>query len=110
MVEKVVIEVSGKENLDSTIDSVEKLGAVDKKNAEQFKKSNSEFQKQQKATQDSLKKTGGVAASVGENIKNQFAGLGATIAGAFAVQAVIQFGKDSIKSFFRSRKGRKNFI
>jgi len=43
MVEKVVIEVSGQAQLQSTIDQLVKVGAVDAKNAEQFKKNNQQF-------------------------------------------------------------------
>ena len=100
MVEKVVIEVSGTTDVDKTIDQLEKIGKVDKQNADQFKKSNAEFQKGLKESQTTTEK-------VTANIKNQFASLGASIAGAFAVQSVINFGKAALNSFMEAERGER---
>jgi len=100
MVEKVVIEVSGTTDVDKTIDQLEKIGKVDKQNAEQFKKSNADFQKGLKESQTTTEK-------ITANIKNQFASLGASIAGAFAVQSVINFGKAALNSFMEAERGER---
>lgn len=96
MVEKVVIEVSGKENLDSTIDSVEKLGKVDAANAAQFKKNNEEFKKELSGTSKAINSTV-------ESLKS----LVPVISAAFAVQSVIAFGKASLNAFIEAERGEK---
>ena len=96
MVEKVVIEVSGKENLDSTIDSVEKLGKVDAANAAQFKKNNAEFKKELSGTSKAINSTV-------ESLKT----LVPVISAAFAVQSVIAFGKASLNAFIEAERGEK---
>jgi len=55
MVEKVVIEVTGTDNLQPTINDLEKLGKVDAANAAQFKKTNAEFKKGAAETVTSVK-------------------------------------------------------
>lgn len=143
-IDKIIIEVTGNtQGVKPVIDDLERLGLVDKKNAEQFRKSNAQF------TADSQKKIDkilqlqksidqiGYALSKAQNpaqvkalnvalaeqnkrlieatnsakkletttnslgkagsfIKGQFATLGATIAGAFAVTQLVAFGKEAV--------------
>jgi len=96
MVEKVVIEVIGKDNLDATIKDVEKLGAADAANAAQFKKTNAEFKKELSGTQK-------VVNSTVESLKS----LVPVISAAFAVQSVIAFGKASLSAFIEAERGEK---
>jgi hypothetical protein len=81
-VEKIEILVSGKAELKSTIDQLEKMGKVDASNATQFKKNNQEAQKQVKETNKGL---GTMSAGL--------QGIGTAIAGAFTLTALINFGK-----------------
>lgn len=64
-VEQVVIVVKGDDKqLDSTLQKLERLGVIDKKNATQFKKTSEDFRKDQKKTQNSLEKTGASLAKI----------------------------------------------
>lgn len=52
-VDKIIIEVTGDpKGVQSTIDQLEKVGKVDKKNADQFKQHAAEHQKQSKDSFD----------------------------------------------------------
>ena len=95
-VEKIVIEVSGKDDLSSTIKDVEKLGAADAANAAIFKKTNAEFQA-------GLKNTNKAVNSTVESLKS----LVPAISAAFAVQAVVAFGKASLNAFIEAERGEK---
>ena len=95
-VEKIVIEVSGKDDLNSTIKDVEKLGAADAANAAIFKKTNQEFQA-------GLKNTNKAVNSTVESLKS----LVPAISAAFAVQAVVAFGKASLNAFIEAERGEK---
>jgi hypothetical protein len=95
-VEKIVIEVSGKDDLSSTIKDVEKLGAADAANAAIFKKTNQEFQA-------GLKNTNKAVNSTVESLKS----LVPAISAAFAVQSVIAFGKASLNAFIEAERGEK---
>ena len=95
-VEKIVIEVSGKDDLSSTIKDVEKLGAADAANAAIFKKTNQEFQA-------GLKNTNKAVNSTVESLKS----LVPAISAAFAVQAVVAFGKASLNAFIEAERGEK---
>lgn len=95
-VEKIVIEVSGKDDLTSTIKDVEKLGAADAANAATFKKTNQEFQA-------GLKNTNKAVNSTVESLKS----LVPAISAAFAVQAVVAFGKASLNAFIEAERGEK---
>lgn len=96
MVEKVVIEVTGTDNLQPTINDLEKLGKVDAANAAQFKKTNAEFKK-------------GAAESVTSirGITDSLKSLVPAISAAFAVQAVVAFGKASLNAFIEAERGEK---
>ena len=145
-VEKIVIEVSGKDDLNSTIKDVEKLGAADAANAAIFKKTNEEYKRAsierekriKEETQDlnELRQAKKKAFSVedidaynnriretekrietlkdktgkaGSFMKNQFAAVGATIAGAFAVTQLISFGKEAINLAAKGEGIRRAF-
>lgn len=88
-VEKVVIQVKGDtKQLDPTIAKLEKLGKVDKKNAQQFQKSSKELQAQ-------TKKTGGAL----DVLKVQALALGAALIGAFAIKQVVGNAINILKDF-----------
>lgn len=95
-VEKIVIEVSGKDDLSSSIKDVEKLGAADAANAAIFKKTNQEFQA-------GLKNTNKAVNSTVESLKS----LVPAISAAFAVQSVVAFGKASLNAFIEAERGEK---
>lgn len=93
-IERIVIEVSGDPTkLDSTIAQLEKLGKVDKTNAEQFKKNND-------AHKTALKETGGVA----DRLADQFKELGNRILLAFSVDKIIEFGEAAVEAFVEAEK------
>lgn len=96
MVEKVVIEVTGTDNLQPTINDLEKLGKVDAANAAQFKKTNAEFKKGAAETVTSVK-------GITDSLKT----LVPAISAAFAVQAVVAFGKASLNAFIEAERGEK---
>lgn len=96
MVEKVVIEVTGTDNLQPTINDLEKLGKVDAANAAQFKKTNAEFRKGAAETVTSVK-------GITDSLKT----LVPAISAAFAVQAVVAFGKASLDAFIQAERGEK---
>lgn len=87
-VERVIIEIVGDtKQINSTITQLEKLGKVDKANAETFKKTNEEAQKGIKATGNSI---GGLESQL-NNLKGQ-------IIGAFAIGSLVAFGKEAIQT------------
>lgn len=98
-VEKIVIEVSGKDDLNSTIKDVEKLGAADKANAAQFKKTNAEFQA-------GLKNTNKAVSATVDGLK----GLVPVVTAAFAVEKVVAFGKESVLAFLKSEDAGKRLL
>ncbi len=80
--EKVVIEITGDtKQIDKTIDQLEKIGKVDRKNAASFKKTSKE---QGKAL---------------DFVKGKALALGATLLGAFAIQAVVGGAIKILKEF-----------
>ncbi len=86
--EKVIIEVKGDVKLDPTIAKLQKIGKVDKNNAQQFKKSSKEFQ-------DSTKKSGSLMKGLGK----QALVLGTALVGAFAIKQVVGNAINIIKDF-----------
>lgn len=96
-IDKIIIEVTGDaKGVDKTIDQLEKVGTVDKQNAEQFKKSNAQFQK---GINDSSK-------AVNKHVES-LKGLVPAVTAAFAVQSVIAFGKASLNAFIEAERGEK---
>lgn len=84
--ERIVIEIVGDTTkIQSTIDQLQKLGQVDNQNAKTFQANN-------KKTNQALNQT---SKDVGF-LNNQIQNLGNTIAGAFAVGALVQFGKQAV--------------
>lgn len=87
-VERVIIEIVGDtKQINSTITQLEKLGKVDKANAETFKKTNEAARNEINKTKSSL---GG--------LDNAFNDLKSQIVGAFAVGSLIAFGKEAIQT------------
>lgn len=85
--ERIVIEIVGDTTkLQSTIDQLQKLGQVDNQNAKTFQSNN-------KKTNQAINQTTKDVGYLNQSIQN----LGATIAGAFAVGALVQFGSESLK-------------
>ena len=80
--ETVVIKITGdSKDLNKTIDQLEKVGKVDRQNAESFKKTS----KQMGSGFDGLKK--------------KAMALGATMLGAFAIQQVVSSAINTLKNF-----------
>lgn len=92
--DKIVIEIdTNSKDLKTTAEQLASLGVIDKKNAEQFKKSNAEHQKALKETE----------AEAGK-LEGQFKDLGNKIVAAFAVEQIIAFGAESVKAFASAEK------
>lgn len=130
-VDKVVIQVEGDAKpIEKTIVALERLGKVDAANAkqfettnqnwaQQFKKRDKEYQAGQdnnaKATEKAGKevdKTTDKIVNQGKSasfLKNQFASIGATIAGAFAVTQLISFGKEAVNLAAKGEGIRRAF-
>lgn len=92
---RIVISGDAKE-LKPTIDQLEKIGKVDKQNADQFKKHHEEH-----------KKRLGESTNIAKQVKEHFNELATTIGAAFAVEKVIEFGAESIKAFEEAQKAAK---
>lgn len=87
--EKIVVEIGGKSTeLDGTIAQLERLGIVDKKNAEQFKKSSREHQEGLKATGNEI-----------DRIDHKMQLVAERIVAVFAVDRIMEFGAEAIKAF-----------
>lgn len=96
-IDKIVVEVTGDaKGVKPVIDGLEDLNKVSKENATQFRKTNAEFQK-----------------GVGESTKavnkhvESLKSLVPAVSAAFAVQAVIDFGKASLNAFIEAERGEK---
>jgi hypothetical protein len=84
--ERIVIDItSDPSKLQATIDQLNKMGAVDAKNAQQFKKNNQDFN-------NGLNNTSKIASVVNDKITS----IGKTIVAAFAVERVFSFTKEII--------------
>lgn len=91
------IEIKGDaKEINSVIDQLEKVGKVDKKNADQFKK---HHQEQKKAHEETL--------NIGKKLKEGFNEMGERLIAAFAVEKVIEFGQEAIKAFMEAQKAEK---
>jgi hypothetical protein len=98
MIEEVKIKVtSDNKGADDTIKKLEQIGAVDAKNAANFKKHN-EAQKAQ------FKEAGQAAGKFASGVESQFSQLGAQIMGYMALDKLIGFLKDSVKEFIDAEK------
>lgn len=96
-IERIVIEVSGDPTkLNSTIAELEKIGKVDKNNRESFEK-----------TASVHKKAMGESHGIAEKLNDQFKELGQQIVAAFAVERVIEFGKESVEAFVEAEKNAR---
>lgn len=90
--ERIIIEITGDASkLQSTISDLEKLGKVDKTNRESFEKTASSHKK-------AMQETSGAVDRLGE----QFNELGRRIVAAFAVDEIVDFGKEAIDAFVES--------
>jgi hypothetical protein len=83
--DKIIIQVSGQADLDSTIKKLVQLGVIDEKNAKAF-------QKNSKATQESIDKNTKQLGAYDKALTN----IGSLMAGAFAVSSVVSLGKQVI--------------
>jgi hypothetical protein len=83
--QKIVIEVSGKAQLKSTIDQLKQLGLIDEKNAKAFQQNN-------KKTQDSLDTTTNKLNLLSSAATN----IGTVLTGLFAVNRLISFGQEVV--------------
>lgn len=87
--DKIIIEVTGDpKGVQSTIDQLEKIGKVDKKNADQFKEHHNQYTKQNKESFD-----------MNTKLTRSFQDLGEGIIAGFAIERVVEFGKASVKAF-----------
>jgi len=123
--ENIVINFEANtQGLQSTIDLLEKLGQVDKKTADEFRKATAEYDKQRKAADqlgDEVQDLGKKSEDTGKKVKksqsemisgfNQLANsiktVGAAIGIAFGVTEVIRFGVESVKAFRDAEKTAK---
>jgi len=86
--ERIVIEIDvDNKDLDSTLKKLEKFGKVDKKNSESFKQSAESFKKGAKKADESV-----------TQLSKGLGKLKTVIVGAFAVQALVNFGKAAVKT------------
>lgn len=84
--ERIVIDItSDPTKLQATIDKLNQMGAVDAKNAAQFKKNNQDLNA-------GLQNTSKIAGAVSEKIGN----IGKTIVAAFAVERIYSFAKEIV--------------
>lgn len=91
--DKIIINVSGVADLDSTIKKLQELGLVDEKNAKSFQKNN-------KATQGAIDNTTKKTGLFG----NALANIGPLMAGAFAVGSVVELGKKIVETTAKFEK------
>jgi hypothetical protein len=91
--QKIVIQVGDSVNLDATIDKLEKIGAVDAKNAQSFQANN-------KATQSAIDETGNKLGGFQKVLNN----IGPVLAGAFAVNNIISFGQKILETTAKFQK------
>jgi hypothetical protein len=91
--QKIVIEVGGKTDLDSTIKQLQQLGLIDEQNAK-------DFQKNSKTTQQSLDQTNNKLGALSKVASN----IGPALAGAFAVSQIVSFGNAVIRTTAQFQK------
>lgn len=114
MPENIVINLQADTaGLQKTIDLLEKLGQVDKKTAQEFRKATDDYVSDQKRMQTETQKTvsasenigkstaKGVKAAKGEinELKSSIESVGKTIGIAFGISEVLRFGKEAFKAF-----------
>lgn len=88
MSQDIVIKLkTDDKDIESTIKQMQKMGLIDEKNAK-------EFTKNQKKYSDGYKKQGREISKLDKMVKN----VGTTLAGAFAVQQLVGFGKEIIST------------
>jgi hypothetical protein len=83
--DKIIIQVGGQVDLDTTIKKLTELGIIDEKNAKIFKKNSKE-------TQDNVDKTTKKLGAFDKALTH----IGPAMAGAFAVSSIIGFGKSVV--------------
>ena len=130
MAENILIKVEAdNKGLTDTITLLEKLGQIDKKTADEFRAANKAYEDRAKATDkvnESTKNLGTESEKTGKKVNDSFkdAGkgldslsgtlknIGGAIAGAFAVNQLISFGKEAINlsAKFNSVQNALNFI
>ena len=87
-VERVVIEITGDTSkIKSTIAELEKLGKVDRDNADSFNRNNKKFN-------DNLNSTKSNLGSFGDQLNS----LKQQVIGAFAISSLIAFGKEAVQT------------
>ncbi len=83
-----IIVSSDPAQLKATVDQLEKMGKVDKNNADKFKEHS---QERHKLVNEGI--------DLNTKLTRSFAELGEGIIAAFAVERIIEFGKESVKAF-----------
>lgn len=87
-VERVVIEITGDTSkIKSTIAELEKLGKVDRDNADSFNRNNKKFN-------DNLNSTKSNLGSFGDQLNS----LKQQVIGAFAISSLVAFGKEAVQT------------
>ena len=87
-VERVVIEITGDTSkIKSTIAELEKLGKVDRDNADSFNRNNKKFN-------DNLNSTKNNLGSFGDQLNS----LKQQVIGAFAISSLVAFGKEAVQT------------
>ena len=120
--ENIVIDFSANTNeLTKAIDLLVKLGQVDQKTADEFKKSTQAYNERKKATDEAAKSTEELGKKTEESAKKsskavketkgeidkfgeKLVSIGERIAAAFAIHQVIAFGVASVKAFQEAEK------
>lgn len=102
--QEIIIKIKGdSSDIVKLGEELKKLGKVDEDNAKQFKKNNED---QKKATKEQSSALKDLFKDM-TDIKGQLMDIGKNILAAFAVQSVIEFGKESVKAFMEAELNAK---
>lgn len=103
--EYVIRIITEDKDLDSTLVKLEKMGLIDKTNAEQFKKSQAEVRTEAKKTAGAIGEIQGVLDGYAKKVTS----IGSGIIAAFAVERVTAFANEAIKKFAESEAKLNQF-
>ena len=102
--QEIIIKIKGdSSDIVKLGEELKKLGKVDEDNAKQFKKNNDDQKKATKEQSASLKDL----FKDMTDIKGQLMDIGKNILAAFAVQAIVDFGKESVQAFMEAELNAK---
>lgn len=96
---EIVIKIKGdSSDIVKLGEQLKNLGKIDEENAKQFKKTNDDFKKGAKESKSALNE---VLSEI-TDIRGQLVNLGKGIAAAFAIEAIISFGRESVAAFMEA--------